>query len=479
MSSDQLVLGDDDRSATLRRAWDRALGMLGNKINRVTFESYIRPIRPLNFQDREVTLGVASAFAREWLDKRYSSLIRSTLEAVLECNVDLRFVVCATEQRPELLLDDASADPVPIEPPRRSRAGRHAEPPDGEVPSVPLNPRYTFDGFIVGRSNRLAHAGALAVGEAPGGAYNPLYIYGGSGLGKTHLMHASGNLIREHCPHLRVAYVDGENFTFHYVKSLREHKAEDFRRYYRNVDVWLVDDVQTLASKEQTKEEFFHTFNALYQTGKQIIITSDRSPRELRTMDERLRTRFECGLIADVSPPDLETRVAIMQARCERENWMIPNEVIEYIASAIQSNVRALEGAVTKLIAYSSIMNCSICIELAQSVLGEYFIDKPLPPGMRKSVTADQIAQAVASRFGIEPKALFGQGRTRGIALARQVAMYLCRELTDSGLAQIGAAFGGRDHTTVMRAIGKAEALLFEDPSLQATVRDVRMRLER
>lgn len=476
MSDEQLNLGTDDHATTLRRAWERALHMLGNKVSKVTFESYIRPIRPLSYEDNEVALGVPSAFAREWLDRRHRSLIRATLESVLGTNVEIRFTVCPSEQRQLTLISIDDGRPAAEEP--RPKPAKPATLPAGLTES-PLVARYTFDSFVIGRSNRLAHAGAQAVAEAPATVYNPLFIYGGSGLGKTHLLHAVGNYIIQNNTNCRVVYVDGENFTDHYVHSLRERKTDEFRRYYRSVDVWLVDDIQSIAGKEQTKEEFFHTFNALYQTGKQIVISSDRSPKDLRTMDERLRSRFECGLIADVGAPDLETRVAIMQARCEHESWSIPDDVVYYIAGAIQSNVRALEGAITKLIAYSSIMKCPISTELAQSVLGEYFIDKPLPRHLRKGVSAEQIIEAVAGRFGTTAEAIVGQGRSREVSLARQVAMFLCRELTETPLAVIGASFGNRDHSTVKRAISKAESLMDADPALAAQVHDVRMRLER
>jgi len=291
-------------------------------------------------------------------------------------------------------------------------------------------------------------------------------------------MHAIGNAARLLDDSMRIAYIDGENFTQHYVAALRERKTDEFRSRFRSVDLWLVDDIQFIAGKEQTKEEFFHTFNALYQTGKQIVISSDRSPRELRTMDERLRSRFECGLIADINAPELETRVAILERRCVVEAWQVPMEVINYIASAIQSNIRALEGALTKLVAYSSVMSSPYSIELAQSVLGEYFIEKP-GPGMRhKSVPIDTILRAVAEQFDTPVDILKGQRRNKDIVTARQVAMFICRELTENPLTQIGAGIGGRDHTTVQRAIAKIEAALPHDDALRQAVDILRRKLD-
>jgi chromosomal replication initiator protein len=519
MADEQLELGDDDRSIALKRAWGRALLLLASKVNKVTFESYIRPIRPLSYRQQCITLGVASAFAREWLDKKYGHQIRSILEGILGSPLEIRFSVINAEERPLIyetleetanetpeataapspkaaasLFDDApppgSASPTP--PPSRTKrrdATRSAAAPSGERAlesseppldiSLPFNEKYTFDNYIIGRSNRMAQAGAAAVAMAPGAAYNPLFIYGGSGLGKTHLMHAIGNAIRQRNGATRVALIDGENFTYHFVSALRERRTDDFRRYYRNVDVWLVDDIQFIAGREQTKEEFFHTFNALYQMGKQIVIASDCSPRELRTMDERLRSRFESGLIADIGAPELETRIAILESRCRQEGYPVPQEVLVYIASAIQSNIRTLEGALTRLIAYHSIMRAPISVEMAQNVLVEFFIDKA-PPSQpsHKGVTIETVMKAVAQRYDTDIDALRSQRRDRDISTARQVAMYLCRELTENSLIEIGAAIGGRDHSTVLRAIKKVEAQLFYDPSVQKIVKEIRQKLD-
>lgn len=343
------------------------------------------------------------------------------------------------------------------------------------IPCLPLNDRYVFANFLVGKSNRLAHAGATGVAERPGELYNPLFIYGGPGLGKTHLMQGIAHTIRHQRPGMRIAYVSGEYFAQQYITSIRERSTEDFRRQYREVDVWLVDDIQFVAGKEHSKEEFFHTFNTLYQSGKQIVIASDRSPRELNTMDERLRSRFQSGLIADISAPDLETRIAILHQCRQREGFNVENRVLEYIASAIQSNIRALEGALTKLIAYSSIHKTAATAELAQSVLSEYFIDKPI--SLRK-VTLDGIVEAVAAVFGVSPAAIKGPHRNKEVSLARQVAMYLSRELLpEMNTTDLGAAFGNRDHATIIYSSQRIRGLIETDPELKTAISQLQKKI--
>jgi chromosomal replication initiator protein len=478
MAGEQLEFGDEPRVVQLRRAWDAALRVLAGQVSKVTFESYIRPIRPLEATDHEVVLGVTSAFAREWVKTRYISAIRTVLEEHLGGPLEIRFTVVTSEERP-LFGESAESRAVVearVEPERKS--GGRAHRPD-LIPSLPLNEKSTFDTYVTGRSNRLAHAAAQAVSGAPGTVYNPLFIYGSSGLGKTHLLHAIGNAARKKSKSLRISLVDGESFTQHYVSALRDRKMDEFRRHFRTVDIWLVDDIQFVAGREQTKEEFFHTFNALHQTGKQIVISSDRSPRELRTMDERLRSRFEAGLVADINAPELEVRMAILQRRCETEGWEVPEDVVYYIASAIHSNVRALEGALNRLVAYASVMGLPQDVELAQNILGEYFIEKPLPGGRSKGVQIDTIQVATAEELGVTQELMKSQRRDQETARARQVAMYLCRELTNTPLVQIGAAFGGRDHTTVQRAVQKIEGLLPTDRILASHLQEIRRKLER
>lgn len=483
MPGDQLQLGDDEQLVRLRSAWERCLQSLAVRINKVTYESYIRPIVPVSLNAGEVVLGVSNPFAREWLQKRYASVIASALENALEEPVALRLHVLTSEERSRLqsrcmLLEETEAPP-PSAPPREQPKPR----PRPKLPqidiSLPLNDRYTFDTFVVGRNNQLAEAAAQAVAASPGQVYNPLFIYGGPGLGKTHLLQAIAHAIRQAYPDLTVAYVDGENFTYHYVSALRERRTEEFRRYTRNVDVWLIDDVQFLAGATQTREEFFHTFNALYQCGRQIVISSDRSPRELRSMDDRLISRFECGLTADIAPPELETRMAILSTRCAMEGWQVPDEVIYFVAASICSNIRALEGALTRLIAYSSIMRAPISVDVAQSVLADYLIEKPVPGRTRKGVSMETILAAVAQQFGTSTEVLRGRRRDRATACARHIAMLLCRELTGASLDQIGEALGGRDHATVQRGIARIEEALRSDAGLREAAARIRERLER
>ncbi len=501
--SGQLEFDEEDEGVTLRRTWEQCLHLLASKVPVVTFETYIRPLQPVSYQGNTITLGVASPYAKDWLEKKSTNAIRSALEFHLDVTgLQIVFVVLSRDQRspaplsrktdaaqttlpldadPEETVPNPAQNQASVPPPTRnprSPAGRKAEPKQEEIviPSLPLNERYYFNTFLVGRSNRLAHAGAVQVAEKPGEIYNPLFLYGGPGLGKTHLMHAIAHQMRIQRPEARIAYVSGEYFAQHYITALKEHATETFRRQYRMVDVWLVDDIQFIAGKEHTKEEFFHTFNTLYGSGKQIVLASDRSPRELNTMDERLRSRFQSGLIADISPPELETRLAILQNGCVREKVKISDDVLLYIASAIQSNIRALEGAFTKLLAYSSIMKLPINEELAQGVLGEYFIEKPIR--VRK-VTVQEVVEAVGEQFGITASAILGPGRNKDISLARQAAIYLCRELMpESNTSLIGAAFGGRDHATVVYACQKMKLVLDIDPELKGLILKLRKSLQ-
>lgn len=495
--SGQLSFGEEEQSDALRRVWALCLTLLEAKVPVVTFQSFIRPVQPVSLADNVVTLAVASPYAKEWLSRNAANPIRSALEFHLDTSgLQVNFVIQAKESQREAprkplpaaqgelpLEAEMDADvavvnarleklePVAAVAKQPSAGSRGTARKDGKpredalpIPSLPLNEKYLFDSFLVGRSNRLAHAGAMQVAQRPGEVYNPLFLYGGPGLGKTHLLQAVAHSMRVQNPHARIAYVSGEYFAQHYIMALREHATEDFRRQYRMVDVWLVDDIQFIAGKEHTKEEFFHTFNALYQSGKQIVLASDRSPRELNTMDERLRSRFQSGLIADIGAPDLETRIAILQRCREREKANIPDDVLTYIASAIQSNIRALEGALTKLLAYSSIMGLPIRPELAQEVLSEYFIEKPVPT---RKLTVDVIVGEVGELFGVTVEALRGPNRNKEVSQARQIAMYLCRELLpEMNTSLTGAAFGGRDHATVVYACQRVKAMREIDPEM-------------
>jgi chromosomal replication initiator protein len=335
-----------------------------------------------------------------------------------------------------------------------------------------LNPKYTFDSFVIGNSNRFAHAASLAVAEAPAKAYNPLFIYGGVGLGKTHLMHAIGHYILQNNQKSKVVYVSSEKFTNELINSIKDDKNVDFRNKYRNIDVLLIDDIQFIAGKERTQEEFFHTFNALHESNKQIILSSDRPPKEIPTLEDRLRSRFEWGLIADIQAPDFETRMAILKKKADVENLNIPNEVMVYIATKIKSNIRELEGALIRIVAFSSLTNKDVSVELAAEALKDIISSK-----QSKQVTIDLIQDVVANYFNLKVDDLKSSRRTRNVAFPRQIAMYLSRKLTDMSLPKIGEEFGGRDHTTVIHAYEKISTNLKVDESLQNAVNDLAKRI--
>jgi chromosomal replication initiator protein len=331
-----------------------------------------------------------------------------------------------------------------------------------------LNPRYTFDSFVIGSGNRFAHAASLAVAEAPAKAYNPLFLYGGVGLGKTHLMHAIGHFVLQHNPAAKVLYISSEKFTNEFINAIRDNRGESFRNKYRNIDVLLIDDIQFLAGKEQTQEEFFHTFNALHEERKQIIISSDRQPKEIPTLEERLRSRFEWGLITDIQPPDLETRIAILRKKARSENLEIPNEAMAYIASQIDSNIRELEGALIRVVAYSSLINEDISVALAADALKDI-----VPHNRPRAITIHDIQQKVGEFYGMRLEDFKARKRTKAVAFPRQVAMYLSRELTDFSLPKIGEAYGGRDHTTVIHAYEKISAQLKIDQELGRVIASI------
>ena len=525
--SGQLEFGEEDPAAGLRRAWELCLHLLSTKVPTVTFETYIRPIQPLSYEGQIVTLGVGNAFARDWIEKKAINPLRSALEFHLDVSgLQIQLVVLTRDQQNfapsrteqgkkanavgqvELLFDDTGdlddipnlpslrpSAPLPMPamvvpetlspPPAKPKSTGSKSPRNTqdkadsreaiELPSIELTERFVFDNFFVGKSNRLAYAGAKQVSEHPGEAYNPLFLYGAPGLGKTHLLQGIAHEISKNRPHSRIMYVSGEAFAQQYITSLKMHATEDFRKLYRQIDVWLVDDIQFIASKEHTKEEFFHTFNTLYQMGKQIVIASDRSPRELITLDERLRTRFQSGLIADISAPELETRIAILQRYCERSLYDVPFDILEYIASAIQSNIRTLEGAVTKLFAYSSLLGVKVSMDAAHEALKEYCINKP---PRTKALTVDDILDSVAAQFGTTANIIKGSSRNKEISLARHVAIYLCRELLpEVNLRVIGGALGGRDHTTILHAYQKMHDMIGVDSDLTQLIKTLSGRL--
>lgn len=461
MLAKQLQLGENDEFLALGSAWEQACDALSKRVTKPSFESWIKPIIPLSFEDGVAILGTPSRFAKHWLEGKYLDEIKSLLEEQLGTGIRVVLRQSDEEEAPGLL-----QEPLP-------RVRKQAASADNEPASIPLNPRYNFDTFVVGQCNRLAHATAVAISELPGRTYNPLFLYGMAGLGKTHLMHAIGLGIQENHPELRVAYVRGETFTYQYVTALREHRISEFRRRYRNVDVWLLDDVQFLVGKERTEEEFFHTYNALYDNGKQVVMTSDRAPKDLE-LDIRLLSRFECGMVTDIVAPDLETRIAILEEKAVRENMDLPDDVALYVAQIIKNNIRQLEGALIKLHAYAALMKTPINRDLAEEVLGSYFTqaDKSLPLDPRV------VQLAVSRQFNVSVDEMVGKKRSQEIVKARQVAMYLSRELTSASLPSIGKAFGGKDHTTVLHSIQKITKLIESDTKLAESVSEITAELK-
>ncbi len=436
--------------------WQKTLRIIEKQISKPSFETWLKPTKPLQFQNFTLFIEVPNVFAKDWLESRYYDLIKDSLEEVVNHEVSLSFILPSSGNL--AVLEGINN--------RITAANRNNH---DDFGSSYLNPRYTFDTFVVGNSNRFAHAAALAVAEAPAKSYNPLFIYGGVGLGKTHLMQAIGHYILDNSPSTKVVYVSSEKFTNELINAIRDDKTVIFRNKYRNMDILLIDDIQFLAGKERTQEEFFHTFNALYESNRQIIISSDRPPKDIPTLEDRLRSRFEWGLITDIQPPDLETRIAILRKKAKLENLQISNDVISYIANQIHSNIRELEGALIRVMAYSSLTNSPITPELANEALKDI-----LPAQKPRLITIGLIQKCAAEYFNLRIEDFKTKKRTKAVAFPRQIAMYLCRELTDNSLPKIGEEFGGRDHTTVMHAHEKISNDLKEDNLLQATVKELK-----
>ena len=444
----------------LAEVWTEALQLIERQLTRPSYEAWLRNTRPVSLEGDRLVLAVPNQFARDWVLERCSGAIVDSLRRVVGHDVRLEVVV-EPQPTPPATGQVAAATEAPLAP-APSDAGS-----SWRTLSQPLNPKYTFETFVTGSGNRLAHAAALAVAEAPARTYNPLFIYGGVGLGKTHLMQAvAHHVLRKHGS--RVAYVSCETFTNEMINAIRDGKTLEFRNRYRNVDVLLVDDIQFLAGKESTQEEFFHTFNALHEANRQIVISSDRPPKEIPTLEERLRSRFEWGLISDIQPPDFETRVAILRKKAQLEKLHVPDDVIAFIAERIDTNIRELEGALIRLVAFASLTNHHIDLDLAQEVLKDI-----LPPPRANKVTIARIQEVVAEYYGVKVRDLKARRRTRAIAFPRQVAMYLCRELTEASLPRIGEEFGGRDHTTVLHAYEKISHDMRHDPHLGRQIKEL------
>ncbi|PFA98188.1 chromosomal replication initiator protein DnaA [Priestia megaterium] len=434
--------------------WNRALDQIEKKLSKPSFETWLKSTKAHALQGDTLIITAPNDFARDWLESRYSNLIAETLYDLTGEELDVKFIIPPNQAEEEF---DIQA------PKKKVNKDEGAE-----FPQSMLNSKYTFDTFVIGSGNRFAHAASLAVAEAPAKAYNPLFIYGGVGLGKTHLMHAIGHYVLDHNPAAKVVYLSSEKFTNEFINSIRDNKAVEFRNKYRNVDVLLIDDIQFLAGKEQTQEEFFHTFNTLHEESKQIVISSDRPPKEIPTLEDRLRSRFEWGLITDITPPDLETRIAILRKKAKADGLVIPNEVMLYIANQIDSNIRELEGALIRVVAYSSLINKDINADLAAEALKDI-----IPSSKPRVITIQDIQQIVGQEFNIKLDDFKAKKRTKSVAFPRQIAMYLSRELTDFSLPKIGEEFGGRDHTTVIHAHEKISKLVQTDTDLQKQIKEI------
>ncbi|MEH7176252.1 chromosomal replication initiator protein DnaA [Neobacillus vireti] len=435
--------------------WNAALSNIEKKISKPSFDTWLKSTKAHSLQGDLLVITAPNEFARDWLEERYSQLISGILYEITGEELSIKFII------PQNQKEDDSDLHLPAKKAKR-------EDDQHDFPQNILNPKYLFDTFVIGSGNRFAHAASLAVAEAPAKAYNPLFIYGGVGLGKTHLMHAIGHYVLEHKPNAKVVYLSSEKFTNEFINSIRDNKAVEFRNKYRNVDVLLIDDIQFLAGKESTQEEFFHTFNTLHEESKQIVISSDRPPREIPTLEDRLRSRFEWGLITDITPPDLETRIAILRKKAKAEGLDIPNEVMLYIANQIDTNIRELEGALIRVVAYSSLINKDINADLASEALKDI-----IPSSKPKVITILDIQRTVGEHFSVKLEDFKAKKRTKSVAFPRQIAMYLSRELTDYSLPKIGEEFGGRDHTTVIHAHEKISKLLQTDIQLQRQMKEI------
>ncbi len=445
----------------LKSLWEKTLNIIKGEMSEVSFNTWIKSCEPISISSNIIKISVPNSFTQDILEKRYKDLVVNSIEAACSKVYNVEFLVASDIQESEdkeeknSKIDNKSSSIIV----------------NDEMSST-LNPKYTFDSFVIGNSNRFAHAASLAVAESPAKAYNPLFIYGGVGLGKTHLMHAIGHYVLQNNTSAKVVYVSSEKFTNELINAIRDDKNEEFRNKYRSVDILLIDDIQFIAGKERTQEEFFHTFNELHDANKQIILSSDRPPKEIPTLEDRLRSRFEWGLIADIQAPDFETRMAILKKKADVEKLNVANEVMVYIATKIKSNIRELEGALIRIVAYSSLTNRPITVELASEALKDIISNK-----QNKNVTIDVIQDVVAGYFNLRIEDLKSQRRTRNIAYPRQIAMYLSRKLTDMSLPKIGEEFGGRDHTTVIHAYEKISDGLNTDESLQHTVNDITKKL--
>ena len=438
----------------LAEIWIKFTDKFKESVSEKVFDVWINPIMPLEVTDTYYKVAVKNNFFKKVIEEKYAKTIESILSSIMEKNITL-IIDTIEESEGKQIIPEIKPAEEPMRP--LFKAER-----EDEIDESNLNPKYVFENYVMGNSNRFAYAAALAVANNPASTYNPLFLYGGVGLGKTHLMHAIGNRIKQNDPTMKVLYISSENFTNEIINSIYNKNTEAFRRKYRNIDCLIIDDIQFLKGKEQTQVEFFHTFNDLRDSNKQIIISSDRLPKEIETLEDRMRSRFESGLIADIQPPDLETRMAILRQKAVNDKIELPNEVLTLLATSITSNIREIEGVYTKVVAYSSLMNVPVTLDITKKILDDMGNVVQV-----KQITFESITQAVAEHYHIKVDELFNKKRTQNIAYPRQIAMYLCRELADMSYPRIGELFGGRDHTTVIHAYEKISNKSKVDSKLQ------------
>ncbi len=459
-------------SYDLAEIWVKFKEKFKESVNEKVFDIWIKPIIPLEVTDQYYKIGVKNNFFKNMLEENYASVIEGILSGIMGKNITL-VIETLEDPAPEVSLKETLQENSHAKT-QQTELFDDKQPETAESDTESnLNPKYVFETFVIGNSNRFAHAAAQAVANNPANAYNPLFLYGGVGLGKTHLMHAIGNRIKQNDPRMKILYISSEKFTNEIVNSIYNKTTEAFRKKYRNIDCLIIDDIQFLKGKEQTQVEFFHTFNTLYEANKQIIISSDRLPKEIETLEERLRTRFESGLTADIQPPDLETRMAILRKKAATDGIELPNEVITLLATNITTNIREIEGAYTKVVAFASLMDMPITIETAKKAL-----DDMGNVVQTKQITFESITKTVAEYYHIKLDELFTKKRTQNIAFPRQIAMYLCRELADLSYPRIGELFGGRDHTTVIHAYEKINKNSQTNTSLQNDLQVIREKLK-
>ena len=474
METDSLLVAQAQSDTSHQQIWERCLGLIRDQVSTLSFKTWFQPMVPLRLVGEELTIQVPSQFFYDWVEEHYNTLIRSTIVAILGQNARLYYSISSEERQEELfpVEENFSTSLAPVQyAPFSPHILMRAE----HLPQTQsnLNPRYTFENFIKGDSNQLARAAAMAVGNNPGGtSFNPLVIYGGTGLGKTHLMHALANYAVAAGKAKRVVYASSEKFTVDFVEAIQTDKVTEFSNFYRSMDLLVVDDIQFFAGKEKTQDNFFHTFNTLYQLGKQIVLSSDVPPKELKGLDERLISRFQCGLTADIQPPDLETRIAILQKKSEENSLELPQGVLEFIAANVTKNIRELEGCLISLLARASLENREINIDLARDVL------RVVVNEVRTPITIEQIQRTVCEFFDLPEDLLRAKTRKQEVVIARQVAMYLAKDLTNASLKTIGLHFGGRDHSTVIHAYQAVEDRTQTDTQFRQNIEHLKRKLE-